>query len=132
MSGYAHPIVFFDGVCGLCNLSVNWLMRQDKQHLLRFAPLQGSTASELLKDRASSLSSVVFWTDGKCYDKSEALLRIIALPGMSGKWLLVFRIVPGPVRDFLYGIIARNRYKWWGKKETCRIPSHEEKKLFLN
>jgi len=132
MSENSPHIVFFDGVCGLCNLSVDWLMQQDKKQLLRFAPLQGPTAAKLLSERSSNLSSVVFWSGEAYYEKSDALLKIMALPGMRWKWLLVFRIIPRSARDFIYDIIARNRYKWWGKKETCRIPSHEEKNLFLN
>jgi len=126
-------IVFFDGVCGLCNSAIDFLMRKDKKKVLLFAPLQGSTAAKLLPHgEATSLSSMVYYSEGKISYRTKAILNL--LWDMGGWWTLfsIFRIVPAFIRDIFYNWMAASRYKWFGKKETCRIPTVEERGRFLD
>ena len=128
------PIVLFDGVCNLCNTSVDFLIRNDKRGELRFSALQSEVAESLLKnvtkpDRLPD--SVMLLENGKLYTRSTAALKIVRhLPGYF-KVFYVFIIIPRPVRDLVYDWIARNRYRWYGKKETCRLPSAAERARFL-
>jgi predicted DCC family thiol-disulfide oxidoreductase YuxK len=129
-----HPIVFFDGVCNLCNASVQWLIKRDQKHQFRFAPLQGETAKLHLKitDENAIPQSVILFENGKVYQKSTAALRLAVKLGFP--WFLagIFFIIPRFLRDWVYDYIARNRYRWFGKKDACMIPTPELKALFLN
>lgn len=125
-------VLFFDGVCNLCNRTVDFLIRRDKKHVLRFAPLQGSSAQRMLKaDLIEALPSVVFLDKDGVYQRSTAVLRAVAKLG--GLWpaAKVLLIIPRPVRDAVYNWIARNRYKWFGKRDTCRLPTPQERAMFL-
>ncbi len=125
-------VVFFDGVCNLCNGFVDFLIRRDRRGTLRFASLQGETAAKLLPDPVrSGLSSVVLWRDGQLLRESNAALVAITLLGWPWKVLGALLVVPPPLRDFIYRWIADNRYTWFGKRETCRMPSPEEKDRLL-
>lgn len=129
-----NSIVLFDGVCNFCNYWVNFAIRRDKGKKLRFTPLQGETAKQLLPQfdlHTTSLSSVIFIDDEKIYTQSSAALRIAKY--LDGGWKLFYGliIIPKFIRDFFYNIIARNRYKWFGKKDTCMIPTPEIKERFL-
>ncbi len=130
---YAHPIVFFDGVCNLCNSSVDFLVRADRAKLLRFAPLQGETAARLLSaDAVTDMDTMVFRdARGGLHRRSEAILRIGVQ--MGGLWRVgaLGLLIPRGLRDALYKIIARNRYRWFGKKDSCRMPTPAERALFL-
>ena len=126
-------VLFFDGVCNLCNRTVDFLIRRDKKHVLRYAPLQGSSAREMLDPAMiEALPSVVFVDKNGVYQRSTAVLRAVAKLG--GLWpvLLVFLIVPRPIRDAVYNWIGKNRYKWFGKRDSCRLPTPEERAMFLN
>lgn len=129
-----HPIVFFDGVCNLCNASVQWLIKRDQKHQFRFAPLQGETAKVHLKitDENATPQSVILFENGKVYQKSSAALRIAVKLGFP--WFLagIFFIIPRFFRDWVYDFIARNRYRWFGKQDACMIPTPELKALFLD
>ena len=127
------PIVFFDGVCGLCNSFINWLFKVDaKSDNLRFATLQGETAKELLPtELVEKLDSMAFWVNGRLYFKSGGVLRTLGMIKWYYKIFLVFLIIPAPLRNLIYDFVATNRYKWFGKKETCRLPSPEERAKFL-
>lgn len=125
-------VVFFDGVCGLCNRFVDYLIQADKQHQLRYAPLQGPTFDALKTQFASPIpDSVVFYTDNKFSTKSTAALKILIQLGGWYRLLNVFFLIPRFARDGIYDFVAKNRYNWFGKKETCRLPSKEERALFL-
>jgi predicted DCC family thiol-disulfide oxidoreductase YuxK len=130
-----QSIILFDGVCNLCNASVDFIIQRDKRAHFKFSSLQAPIASELLRQypsvKDSSLDSVLLLHKGKLYDKSAAALRIAR--HLSGLWpmLYVFIIVPPFIRDAVYRFIARNRYKWFGKSDTCRLPSPEERERFL-
>jgi len=132
MENMPNNVVFFDGVCGLCNCTVNWLIRRDRFGILRFAPLQGITAKQILGEKTSDMNSVIFVQNGVVFEKSEAFFALANLPGLGLKWLRVFRIFPLGLRDRVYDWIARHRYRWWGKHETCRIPTPAERKFFLD
>lgn len=128
----ANPVVYFDGVCGLCNRFVDFGLRHDRQRRLRFAPIQGETAAQRLpSDLATDPTTIVLEEDGNLRFRSDAILRILHLLG--GGWRLLggFRIIPRPLRDVIYDWIARNRYTWFGKRETCRLPTPEEREAFL-
>ena len=127
-----HPIVFFDGLCGLCNRSVDLLLRWDTKGVLRFAPLQGETARRLLPaPQVRDLDSLVLVDARGMHLRSTAALR--ALEHLGGAWrgAALLRWVPGVVRDAVYGWVARHRYRWFGKKESCRLPSPAERERFL-
>jgi predicted DCC family thiol-disulfide oxidoreductase YuxK len=129
-----HKIVLFDGVCNFCNYWVNFAIRKDRNKKLRFAPLQGETARKLLLQHSinpTSLSSVILIDDNKAWTQSSAAIRICKY--LDGGWKLFygFIIIPKFIRDPIYNFIARNRYKWFGKKENCMIPSPEVKERFL-
>jgi len=127
-----QQIVYFDGVCGLCNYFVDFLLRRDKYNKLLFAPLQGETASQNLGvDPHQTFDSVVFYKNGKQYTKSGAAIRILAELGGLWQLTLILLIIPAFIRNFVYDIVATNRYKWFGQKESCRIPTKEERVKFL-
>ncbi len=125
-------IVFFDGVCGLCNKSVDWLIRRDKNQHLLFSPLQGETAKILLSEEVrNELSTFVFLRNGTLLNRSDAALATLKDIGGGWKIFYVLTLIPLSFRNWIYNWVSRNRYKWFGKKETCRIPSKEERKRFL-
>jgi predicted DCC family thiol-disulfide oxidoreductase YuxK len=121
----AHPIILFDGLCRLCNGSVNFLIDHDPAAHFRFAPLQSRLGRDLLSrfDLDAGLGSVVLVENGRAYQRSDAALRLAR--GLGGLWgLLSWAVViPRPVRDAIYDLIARNRYRWFGKSQTCRMPT---------
>lgn len=126
------PIVFFDGVCGLCDFSVSTLMRIDRDGKLLFATLQGETAGSL-PDEQRDLNSIVFREGEKLTRKSTAVGRI--LKELGGGWGVLgslLLVIPRPVRDLGYDIVAKTRYRVWGRKETCRMPTPEERSRFLD
>lgn len=130
----APPIVLFDGVCNLCNGSVQFLLKRDPEGRFRFAALQSDAGRSLLAEHGLDpdiLSSVVLIEDGRIWKESSAALRIARhLPG-AWKLLRVFAAVPRPLRDAVYRWIARNRYRWFGKTESCWLPTPELKARFL-
>jgi len=129
-----HPLVLFDGVCGLCNRFVDWLLRHDDTGVLRFAPLQGSQGDKLvgLTDDKDRLATVVLVDNGKTYERSTAALRTIALLGWPWNLARCLLIIPRPLRDTVYRFVAANRYRWFGKRESCRMPSPAERSRFLD
>lgn len=125
-------IVFFDGVCHLCNGFVDRTIRLDKGRTLLFAPLQGKTAEALLpKEQRESLQSLLYYDNGRVYSQSDAIIRIgrnLPFPH-SLSWIMA--IVPRFIRDFFYAKIAANRYSLFGKSEFCRLPESHEKEYLL-
>ncbi|WP_459554651.1 thiol-disulfide oxidoreductase DCC family protein [Lacunimicrobium album] len=125
-------IVFYDGVCGLCNRFVDWCLSQDKAHTIKFAPLQGETAKALLPDNlTSSLKTVVFFDQGQILTHSSAVIRIAQALGYSPLLTVPMRLIPRPLRDVGYNSVSALRYFLFGKKETCRMPKPQERALFL-
>jgi predicted DCC family thiol-disulfide oxidoreductase YuxK len=126
-------VLFFDGVCNLCNKTVDFLIRRDKKNVLRFSPLQGTTAKELLpKEMVEALPSVALVDKTGTYQRSAAILRVVAKLGGLWPLVLVFLVVPAPIRDVIYNWIGKNRYKWFGQKDSCRLPTPAERAKFLN
>ena len=127
-------VILFDGVCNLCNSSVNWIIDHDKQNQFKFASLQSVYGQNTVKQlglQDNYMNTVVFEDNGKAYLRSDAALQILKQLGGVYSLAVVFYIVPSFIRDFFYKIVANNRYKWFGKKEICRIPTPELKSKFL-
>lgn len=130
-----HAIILFDGVCNFCNSAVNFVIKRDPQSKLKFATLQSEKAHEVLSAHqlsSSDLSSFVLIEDDKIYTRSTAALRVCR--ELSGFWPMMygFMIVPRFIRDGVYNWIARHRYQWFGKRETCMIPTNDLRSRFLN
>lgn len=130
------PVVFFDGVCGLCSNFVDWLFAEDANEIFRVSALQSEYAARtldatFLSPEVEAPTSIVLKDETGVYNKSTAVLRIAAKLGGILRWVRVFELVPRFIRDGVYDFVAQNRYKWFGKKETCRLPTKEERKRFL-
>lgn len=130
-----QSIILFDGVCNLCNSAVNFVIKRDKKNLIRFAPLQSETAQVLLakhKMHTKEIKSFIFIKNGKEYTQSTAALKVCR--HLSGAWpaLYALIIIPPFIRDGIYNWIAKNRYKWFGQKNECMIPTPELQAKFLN
>jgi predicted DCC family thiol-disulfide oxidoreductase YuxK len=127
-------IILFDGVCNFCNFWVDFVLKRDKKDLFRFSALQSSKGIELLKKYnfdSFSIDTFVIIVGNKFYTKSTAALLVCKqLKGLI-KILFPFIIIPKFIRDFIYDIIAKNRYKLFGKRESCRIPTKAEEYKFL-
>jgi predicted DCC family thiol-disulfide oxidoreductase YuxK len=134
MEAPANPIVLFDGVCNLCSGSVQFIIRRDPKALFRFASLQSPVGERLRGELGidPALDSVLLVEDGRWYKESDAALRIAH--GLGGPWKLlgIFRLIPKSLRDHAYLLIARNRYRWFGKMEACWLPTPELRGRFLN
>jgi predicted DCC family thiol-disulfide oxidoreductase YuxK len=129
------PTILFDGVCNLCNGSIQFILKRDPEARFRFASLQSESGRRLVAENGLDpdvLNSVILIEDGKVYRESAAALRIAR--HMSGAWKLlrVFVLIPRPIRDAAYRLIARNRYRWFGKSETCWLPTPELRARFLD
>ena len=126
-------IVFFDGVCNLCQGSVRYLIKHDKKGVLKFASLQGNYAKDFVNEtEIQSMQSIIFF-DGKIlYKKSTAVLKLSSLLRGWHQLLLLGYILPRFIRDWLYNIVAKNRYRWFGKKDQCMLPSKGFENRFLD
>ena len=127
-------IILFDGVCNLCNSSVLFVIKRDPKDRFRFTALQETIGQAYLKRYdidPSETDSIILISNGKAYTKSSAALNIAKY--LTGGWPLLygFMIVPKFIRNWVYDYIAKNRYKWYGKKESCMIPTPELKAKFL-
>ena len=128
------PVILFDGVCNLCNSSVNFVIDRDPDGIFQFAALQSESASTLM-DRhgiGHGLDTIVLLEDDRVYDRSTAALRIARR--LNGGWpvLYVAIVIPKFLRDAVYRFIARNRYRWFGRSENCRVPTPALKARFLS
>ncbi|AMC09955.1 hypothetical protein Lupro_01195 [Lutibacter profundi] len=127
-------IIFFDGVCNLCNSSVNFIIKHDNKEQFLFASLQSDAAKEILlqfSTKKLTLDSIILVDNGNIYEKSSAILQISKHLNGGYKLLYCFVIVPKFIRDWVYNYIAKNRYKWFGKKENCMVPTPEIKDRFI-
>ena len=126
-------IVVFDGVCILCNKTVQWIIRNDSKSKFRFTSAQSKMGQLLLKEHVSadSFKSILYITDNSVYLKSTAVLRI--LRGLDGGFQLLYSliIIPRIFRDMVYDFIANRRYKWFGKRDSCMTPFPEYRDRFL-
>lgn len=129
-----YHIILFDGVCNLCNSSVNFVIRHDSKNKFKFAALQSDTGNELVQKYEidpRETDSIILIQGKNHYIKSSAALRIAK--DLSGVYplLFVFMIIPPFIRNWVYDYIAKNRYKWYGKMDNCMIPTKELKDKFL-
>jgi predicted DCC family thiol-disulfide oxidoreductase YuxK len=130
----SRSIVLFDGVCNFCNRSVNWIIRRDSEGYFHFAPLQSNAGVALQKRYGldpSALDTLMLVEDGRVYVKSTAALRIVRRLRSRWRALYVLIAVPRAVRDFAYDWFARRRYRWFGKREECMVPTAEVRERFL-
>ena len=129
-----HPVILFDGVCNLCNASVQFIIKHDKKSVFRFASLQSEFGKRIIEkfDLANkNIDSVMLFENNTIQLKSTAALQIAKRLGGIYSALYVFIIIPRFMRDSIYDFVARNRYRWFGKQESCMIPKPELKKLFI-
>jgi len=134
MNNLAHPIILFDGHCNLCNSSVQFVIQRDPNKQFRFASLQSEFGKKILTQfnlSTSDINTLVLLDCGKIYTRSTGALRVAKK--LSGAWSLMyaFSIIPSFIRDIVYNFIAKNRYKWFGKKEACWVPTPALKDLFI-
>ncbi|WP_071394719.1 thiol-disulfide oxidoreductase DCC family protein [Bacillus tuaregi] len=126
-------VILFDGECHLCDESVQFIIKRDQKALYYFASLQSEAGQELLRKYQIPvhLNSFILIEGRQCFYKSSAALRVCR--NLKGGWRLLYglSIVPKPLRDYIYEIVARNRYKWFGKKESCMLPDPKIRKRFL-
>lgn len=135
MARTTRAVILFDGVCNLCSSSVQFIIERDPKAKFHFASLQSDRAKALLKEmgypQSETLTSIVLLEKGKYFEESTAALKIAGQLSFPWNLLVVFLIVPRFLRDPLYRWIARNRYQWFGKSETCFIPTSEYKSRFI-
>jgi len=127
-------IILFDGICNLCNSSVNFIIKNDSKKHFLFASLQSDAAKEILLHFPSNnlnLNSILLIENGNIYEKSTAALKVSRYLNGGYKVLYAFIIIPKFIRDLVYNLIAKNRYKWFGKKDNCMIPNEIIKDQFL-
>ncbi|MGG5485984.1 thiol-disulfide oxidoreductase DCC family protein [Gaetbulibacter jejuensis] len=128
-------LILFDGVCNLCNSSVQYVIKHDKHNTFMFTALQNNTGQEIIKDfniDTSKIDSILLFSHEKgLYYKSTAALKIASQLGFPRNLMAVFLIVPTFIRNWVYDFIAKNRYKWYGKQEACMIPTPELQSKFL-
>lgn len=130
-----RDVLLFDGVCNLCNGAVNFIIDHDPKGHFGFAALQSDFGQQKLKELGydqQEFDSLVLLTDGKVYKKSSAALRIAKKLNGLYPLLFVFIIIPPFIRHAVYDVIAKNRYKWWGKRDSCRMPTPELKARFVD
>lgn len=128
------PILLFDGVCNLCNGTVQFIIKRDPKGKLKFAALQSDSGQALLKKfnlRTDHFDSFVFIKEEKYFLKSRAVLEVLKELGGVWKIFYIFLYLPRPFRDFVYDIVAKSRYKIFGKKNQCMVPSSEIEERFL-
>ena len=124
----AKKIVLFDGVCNLCSGSVQFILKRDKKNQFLFGSLQGNYGQEMLRKYrlpANEFNSFMLIEEEKLYTKSSGALRMMKHLGGAWALLYVFIVVPKFIRDAVYNLVARNRYKWFGKKNECWLPGPE-------
>ncbi|MEP6862998.1 MAG: DCC1-like thiol-disulfide oxidoreductase family protein [Deltaproteobacteria bacterium] len=128
------PIVLYDGECGLCHRSVKFILDHEADHELRFAPLQGEVAAELRSihpNIPANVDTVVLVAGGRAYLRSKAFLHVAKHLRAPWRWVYAVRWFPGVILDLAYRVIAKIRYRVWGKVDSCELPSPERRARFL-
>ena len=130
-----NHLVLFDGVCNLCNASVKYIIKHDKKDVFRFTALQSEVGQMLIEkfniDTVNTDSIILYSEKKGIYYKSTAALKIASYLGFPLNFLVIFLVIPPFIRNWVYDYIAKNRYKWYGKRETCIIPTPELRKKFI-
>jgi predicted DCC family thiol-disulfide oxidoreductase YuxK len=130
-----NNVVVFDGICNLCSWGVKFIIRRDYKNKFLFTPMQSKIGPQLLVNhgiQTENTETFLLIKDGKPYTKSDAVFEIVAEFKPAWKILFIFRFFPKAIRDFAYGVIAKNRYKLFGRKDQCMIPSPDIKAKFLD
>ena len=128
----ANPVIFFDGYCNLCNGAVQWIIKRDTKEQFYFTPISSQYAGRVLSPYfLTSVDSIVLIADGQTYIKSTAALEIASRLPYPYPLLKIFSVIPAVLRDMVYDFIARNRYRIWGKRDACMIPTPDLKARFL-
>ena len=129
-----HPVILFDGICNLCCSSIQWIIKRDKKAVFRFASLQSEAGKKILDGHPTSSqtqNSFLLIQNGKLYNRSAAAMHVVKQLSFPWRLLYIFIIIPLPIRNAVYNSVAKNRYKWFGQKEVCWIPTPKLQKLFL-
>jgi predicted DCC family thiol-disulfide oxidoreductase YuxK len=132
--GQPEAVVLFDGVCNLCNSAVRFIIARDPAARFRFAPVESEAAARLLGAPAADRGlpdSIILLDRGRLYTRSRAALRICRRLRFPWPLLYGFIVVPPPMRNWLYDLVARNRYRWFGKRDACMVPTPETRARFL-
>lgn len=136
MRAETRKIVFFDGACNFCNAAVDFLLRRNPRRSLHYSPLQSEFARRFFAERdltidLGRLDRLYYYADGKLHSRSGAALRTVR--ELTAPWplLAVLLLIPSPLRDLAYDLVARNRYRVFGRRPTCRRPGPDEKDRFL-
>lgn len=130
-----HSVILFDGVCNLCNGAVQFVIKRDAKNHFVFASLQSEEAKKILADHnfsTETMSSFFLVEGGKVYDRSTAALRVLLKLNWLWSFAYILIVVPKFIRDAVYNFIAKNRYRWFGRKDECMIPTVELRAKFLN
>lgn len=127
-------VILFDGVCRFCNSSVQFVIKHDTEAYFKFASLQSKTGREFLRKYGidDEIDSFVLILGDSYYTHSDAVLMVCKFLDHPWKWLYVMRFIPRPIRNMIYNIIAKNRYKWFGKETSCIVPSRDIRERFLD
>ena len=129
-----YPILLFDGVCNFCDNTVQFVIRKNKSENIHFAALQSSFGKEQIKKAGlptNELKSLIFIENNQIYTRSTGALKLARHLDSLWKIAYIFIIIPKPIRDFFYNLFAKNRYKWFGEKDACMIPSKEVRSRFI-
>jgi len=132
--GRYDNLVLFDGVCNLCTHSVRFILAHEAEPLFRFAPVQSAAGIRLLRELGQDphdVETFVVIADGKAYLRSDAAIRIAPHLRGAWRWLGAVKIVPRPIRDWVYDLVARNRYRWFGRTDECMVPAAEIRARFI-
>lgn len=127
-------IVIFDGVCNFCNGAVNFIIKRDPNSRFVFTPMQSPIGQELIEQYGAAMVGVdtfLLVKDGQCFERTDAALEITKDLSGLWHWFRVLKILPKPFRDYFYRLFARNRYKLFGKRETCMVPTADVRERFL-
>lgn len=130
----AEQIILFDGVCNFCNGSVNFLIKRDSKGIFKYAPLQSEIGQNIIAkyNIPETVDSIILLKENNIYIKSNAVIEIIKELKWYWKMLIIVKILPKKFRDLLYDVIANNRYKWFGKMDSCMIPDENVKSRFIS
>lgn len=130
-----QPLLLFDGVCNLCNTSINYIIKHDKRQVFKFASLQSDAAKQVLlqfNEKKYSIDSIILIYNNSIYYKSSAILKLFSIMGGIYSLSAIGYIIPKKLRDKLYDYIATNRYKWFGKRESCMLPTADLEQRFID
>jgi predicted DCC family thiol-disulfide oxidoreductase YuxK len=133
-AGDRNPVVLFDGVCKLCCGVTRWIIEHDDDDVFRFAPLQSDEGRRLLEEHGlplDDISTIVLVDEAGAHTRSDAALRIAARLGGVWRALSWFRVVPRPLRDATYRLVAKYRYRWFGKRDSCMAPDESDSTRFV-